>query len=304
MGCPGERPRGPRCVLSSTPGSPVRSRAFLFSLFCLGGATVLAQGPAEPWYVAEEPGHFDYYWSDRSGSSAHQGRAAGIDESATWGDGYQSESPYGPQAQGRPSPWADRMPAQSHWNDTTDVGARWADLGPGDYRILGDRWSGGTYDGGHGSIPTDVDPHAGMPGMPGDSSSYPVGIPATYPGRGRSSGPAFRFRPPENAAAGRFDARAPRFGAGQYAESPMSAYPRYRFRGDPLPGESGWRMDSGVATYRFRPLSEQELERIQSSSGYRPLGGTQGASFYRPRGQDEGWRPGAGGWQPDVWADR
>jgi hypothetical protein len=120
----------------------------------------------------------------------------------------------------------------------------------------------------------------------------------------RSGEPGYRFRQLEGAP---YSGGVPTFDAADYSEPPESAYPRYRFRGDPEPGEGGWRIDSGGAAFRFRPLSEQELERIQSSSGYRPLGATQGASFYRPQGLGDGWRPGADeprGLSSGPWVER
>ena len=49
------------------------------------------------------------------------------------------------------------------------------------------------------------------------------------------------------------------------------AYPGYRFRGDPPAGRAGWQSGPRDAAWRFRPLDDQELGRMDRGPSYRPI---------------------------------
>lgn len=80
-----------------------------------------------------------------------------------------------------------------------------------------------------------------------------------------------------------------RGGGGRYASPPptsgrlpLAPPAEYRFRGGEILRPDGEGFISSEATYRFRPLTEQERERVQSDSGWRP------PNLDRPSGQGEG----------------
>jgi len=288
------RPRRPDAIVPD-PGPPrgmrVRIGAIALVVGCLSVVGAFAGGPPEPWYRGEAPGHFDYYWPDRGGSTWRSQDAAGGAAGRYPADGLTRsvERPW------RRTPGGGDGLAPS-WA-APDPGARRANIGPGDPRLPGDAWSARPAEGGYGQMPTEPVPYG--PDAAGGGGYRP---PTT--GWARSSD--YRFRQPEPYDAP-YSARPPAFGSDDFSEPPQSAHPRYRFRGDPAPGEGGgWGMDPRVSAFRFRPLSDQELERIQSASGYRPLGGAEGTPFYRPEGLDEGWRPrgGSTAGAPGPWPER
>lgn len=59
--------------------------------------------------------------------------------------------------------------------------------------------------------------------------------------------------------------------SGTPADRGGGASPQYRFRGDPEPGSAPSSPSWGDEVYRFRPLTEKELERRAQSRGWRPL---------------------------------
>jgi len=279
-------------------GRRVRASLFGLTLICLYSAAILAADPGGSWYVAEEPGHFDYYWPGRSGRGWQGGEALrGTDGHYP---SYPSAHPWERYPRGADGP------AASRWS-VPENGARRANLAPGDLHFQDRVWPrgdgrerygrAGSDAGAYGQVP--IDSHVHGRGAGAGEGVYPSFSPRS------PAAPDYRFRPPE-AAEGSYPTAAPRFGTDDYSEPPQSAYPRYRFRGDPEPGEGGWRIESGTSAFRFRPLSGQELERIQSFSGYRPLGAAGGSSFYRPQGSGDGWRSGGGipGVAPGPWVER
>lgn len=116
----------------------------------------------------------------------------------------------------------------------------------------------------------------------------------------------FRFRPGvESADDRRGTAQPPRFEGYGYSESPASAYPSYRFRGDPSPQQGNWRSPSYDALYRFRPLNDQELGRMDQGSGWRPT--ERGRDRERRSATRRGgeWGPGeAFGFEPRDYGPR
>lgn len=109
---------------------------------------------------------------------------------------------------------------------------------------------------------------------------YRLPLPNHYPGQGpgsaypsypRSDGEGgFRWDP--NAQPGVPDIR--KYGYSGQGAPPRqfapTATPGYRFRGDLLPGPRGWNALSGQPVYRFRPLTEQEYQRMATGTGWRP----------------------------------
>lgn len=251
------------------------------TIFCLMAGGLAAGGPGDPWYTSGEQGHFDYYWPGYRDRVEPPAVSAPRDGAGS----YRVDGPFSTA----PSPWDRSVSGQEgsappNW-ETPSIGARRADLGPGDYRVQDDRSSGDGAPGGY-----EAPRHGGYSGMRSDWSA----------------GVGYRFRDPLEETRIGGQGGAPRFGSVDYSEPPQSAHPRYRFRGDPVPGGTGWRLESGPSSYRFRPLSEQELDRIETSTGYRPLGGAQGASFYRPESGDgfERASSSAHGVTPVPWSGR
>lgn len=94
----------------------------------------------------------------------------------------------------------------------------------------------------------------------------------------------------------------PRFESHEYVDAPRSAFPNYRFRGDPvLPG--GWQSQPYDDMYRFRPLTDRELERYEDSDGYRPVTPLRGESWIGSP-DPVAWPHGAYGVERAPWQSR
>lgn len=120
------------------------------------------------------------------------------------------------------------------------------------------------------------DPYPGaLPSQapPGWFDQFPTGTyrPMDKVPRAADDPKGFRFRPGAEASGARSGStQPPRFEDYGYSEPPASAYPSYRFRGDPSPQEGNWRSPSDESLYRFRPLNDQEVGRMDQGSGWRP----------------------------------
>jgi hypothetical protein len=116
----------------------------------------------------------------------------------------------------------------------------------------------------------------------------------------------FRFRPGEESGGGRpGSAQPPRFEDYGYSEPPASAYPSYRFRGDPSPQQGDWGSPSYDALYRFRPLNDQELGRLDQGSGWRPTERRRDREPHPDTRRDGEWGPGqAFGFEPGDYGPR
>jgi hypothetical protein len=85
------------------------------------------------------------------------------------------------------------------------------------------------------------------------------------------------------------------------------AYPSYRFRGDPEPVASPWSSQPGGDDYRFRPLTDGELNRRGRGSVWHPGGPRTEPQWGESRGPeaDRGYAPGpAYGFEPNPWQVR
>lgn len=89
----------------------------------------------------------------------------------------------------------------------------------------------------------------------------------------------YRFRPGSALGEGaRLRSSRPSFDPDGFAEPPASAYPTYRFRGDPQASGGGWQAGPPLdPAYQFRPLNNQELGRMGRDGGWRPIEREQAA---------------------------
>lgn len=104
---------------------------------------------------------------------------------------------------------------------------------------------------------------AGLLLAPGLAAANPWGIGDNQGAAQRPApdAPAYRFREDAGADLPAGAAAGTRAGSAGVADTPAPPAPAYRFRGDPsgLVGAGGGGPDGG--SYRFRPLTERELER-------------------------------------------
>ncbi|QGU31561.1 hypothetical protein [Thermochromatium tepidum] len=101
---------------------------------------------------------------------------------------------------------------------------------------------------------------------------------------------------PDGTRSGPLGSEAPRFGQPPVTET--GATPKYRFRGDPPPGEG--RSVAPDSDLRFRPLTPRERERQGPTTRWRPTDEERrGALTERPTLFDT-LVPGEPGW-PDPW---
>jgi len=94
-----------------------------------------------------------------------------------------------------------------------------------------------------------------------------------------------------------------------WADGGSGSYPQYRFRGDPQPGSDQWSARQGDDVYRFRPLTDKELERHTQTRGWRPLGMEDeawGGPASGPRGLMDALTPPPRtyGFEPSPWQGR
>jgi hypothetical protein len=91
-------------------------------------------------------------------------------------------------------------------------------------------------------------------------------------------------------------------GFGMRGELPPAAARGYRFRGDGIAGFGGWGALPQSGGYQFRPLTEPERQRIDSLSGWRPLGPDRsGQEVIRPVPSPARE---AYGYRSESWVDR
>jgi len=152
------------------------------------------------------------------------------------------------------------------------------------------------------------------------SNSGPCGGPPTYalPGRPAPFSDG-AFRPVDPAGPGFGDYQGyrfrpagpdgePAYGGGRglgfdpdgFVDAPAPVPQGYRFRGDPASGMANWQSPSRDALYRFRPLDDQELGRLEGGNAFRPV---------PQRARDGGWEPSAiprdaYGFEPGQWRSR
>ena len=179
-----------------------------------------------------------------------------------------------------PSPYADRA-------------------GPGNFGYpSGGRSDPGGYfsdSGLYGGPPSYAQP--GLSAPFGDGAFRPVD--PAGPGFGDHQG--YRFRPADpNGEPALVSGRGLRFDPGGLADAPAPVLQGYRFRGDPASGMANWQSPSRDALYRFRPLDDQELGRLEGGNAYRPV---------PQRARDGGWEPSAiprdaYGFEPGQWRSR
>ncbi len=228
------------------------------------------------------------------------------EEMLAWGSPYSGEPPAraaggggdhgsGPGWNGPRPGWDD--PLRSVISATPERGADWTASEPRRAR----RDAGPVFPDGQGEPYTQ-----GLPAQapPGWFDQFPSGTyrPVERAPRTSDDTPGFRFRPGEDGA-GDAPPGPPRFEDFGYSEPPASAYPNYRFRGDPAHQRGGWRSQSDQSLYRFRPLNDQELGRMDQGSGWRPAERGRDRRPSTPPRDD--WRPGeAFGFEPGGFGPR
>jgi hypothetical protein len=140
-----------------------------------------------------------------------------------------------------------------------------------------------------------------------------VSVPAPAAGGPRGEG----YLPPGSGAAepGLYERLTAPYdaGASPWAGSPplpAGGGERYRFRGDAPPSSGSWSGYPGQGQFRFRPLSEQERERLYGELPWRPMaptGALPGPPAY-PEQRREPPAPVPGeeayGYEPDNWFRR
>lgn len=173
-----------------------------------------------------------------------------------------------------------------------------------DYRVdEPDAWGQGGYAGARREVPPGA--NRGLGGEPGS----PAG--RRWPGAPGHPGddPGSVFPPPDlvEGLEGRLGPTWSVPGPG-YMDPPLETYPGYRFRGDPPTHSGYWQSAPYDTGYRFRPLTEQELGRMNPGPDYRrryPQGtdpqGTDGAPF---RGEPLLAPDTAYGFEPNPWRAR
>jgi hypothetical protein len=230
--------------------------------------------------------HADTRWDPSAGSSPYA-------QGGGWGPGQDRAGTGGP----RPG-WESPLPFGSY-SAPTHAGPR---SGHGDYAPA------------YANDPGERSPFAppqgasfdnGLPSQapPGWFEQFPTGTfrPMETPTRGWDDDPGgYRFRPGEGEGVQGHSPR-PSFDPYGYAEPPASAYPSYRFRGDPPAAHGGWQGSVPMdPAYQFRPLNKQELGRMGRDGGWRPVDREPAAP--PPPAPGGAWGPGdAFGFEPAPW---
>jgi hypothetical protein len=240
------------------------------------------------------------------GAAGDPGASRGSAQGPGRGCDYPSQGGSGQdRAQGDPG-----LRARPNWTPPFDFGA-------GGPQGSGRRGAGGqpAFEGGDGAPQARdpvyrsldaADPYAGRGGAEPDPQGQPRG-PAGYPAAGERQGagpwgagyaPApYRFRADGPGDQGWPGRSPPRFDSDGPAEAPASAFPSWRFRGDPAPGEGAWQDPRYRDPFRFRPLNDRELGRMDGGDRFRPLA-PGGSSGYRPWAEAQPAPGGAYGFEP------